>query len=43
MSIVGQTTEMLGEMVYQLVKKGVTFEVRLDVDGDWVITLTGGY
>lgn len=43
MSISGRTFEALGEMVYHLVVKGVTFTTTVDEHGDWTITLTGGY
>lgn len=33
----------LARLIAELVRQGVIFESRVDLDGEWVVTMTGGY
>jgi len=44
MKITGYSVAMMGKMIAELVKAGLTFESMIDEDTEkWTITLTGGF
>lgn len=42
-TVQGSGEVALARLVAELVRQGVTFKVRLDLDGEWFLTMTGGY